>query len=56
MKRNIINRMKEPSTWAGLGVFVAMAGVDPHKWDLISQAGAAIAAALAVFLPEKAGS
>lgn len=48
-----LNRLREPSTWAGFaGIAVAM-GANPDKANLTANAIAAVLAALAVFLPEK---
>lgn len=50
--KKIINRMKEPSTWAGLGVLAALFGVPMAEYQAVATAGAALAGALAIFLPE----
>lgn len=49
-----MNRLKEPSTWAGLAVLAGMFGVPllPEQLSAIAQAGAAIAGAAAVLIPE----
>jgi hypothetical protein len=50
-----IKKLKEPSTWAGLGVLVGVLGlpVTPDQWTALVQVMTALAAALAVFLPER---
>lgn len=50
----IINRMREPSTWAGFAIIAGLFGapVAPDAMQDMIQAGTGIAAALAVFLPE----
>lgn len=53
MLRWIINRGKEPSTWAGLTAIVIAAGLTDVKWTAISGILVAVFAALAVFLPER---
>jgi hypothetical protein len=54
---NAINRLKEPSTWAGLAVLASLFGVNvaQDQFAAVSQAGAAIAGLLAVFIPEYSG-
>ena len=51
----LLNRLKEPSTWAGLGVLLSLFGVKvlPEQLTAIVGVVTAICAALAVFLPEK---
>ena len=51
----LLNRLKEPSTWAGLGVLLGLFGVKvlPEQLTAIVGVVTAICAALAVFLPEK---
>jgi hypothetical protein len=51
MKR-FVERLREPSTWAGLAALGVMLGGDPVKADLVQHAGVALAGLLAVFLPE----
>ncbi|WP_284454406.1 hypothetical protein [Cupriavidus campinensis] len=48
-----LQRMREPSTWAGFaGIAIAM-GANPDKVNVTAQAVAGVLAAIAVFLPEK---
>jgi hypothetical protein len=50
-----IQRMSEPSTYAGIGILLALAGVqlETSQLSAITQAGAAISSLFAVFMPEK---
>jgi hypothetical protein len=50
-----IQRLGEPSTYAGIGILLALAGVqlDGSQLSAISQAGAAISSLFAVFMSEK---
>jgi hypothetical protein len=41
-KKVILQRLKEPSTWAGLGMLAMLLGVDPHKVGMVAQAANAI--------------
>jgi lysozyme family protein len=52
----IIQRLKEPSTYAGIAAFLASVGVlgfSEHEWNQIFAALAAVAAALAVVIKER---
>lgn len=55
MLQKILARLKEPSTYAGLGVILNLVGVKfaPEEMTAIIGVVTAIAAALAIFLPEK---
>lgn len=48
----ILARLREPSTYAGLSVLAGVIGVSQDQWTAIGAVIAAIAGALAVFLPE----
>jgi hypothetical protein len=52
----IINRLKEPSSWAGITAMAGMFGVslDPGIAQNIAFIGAGICGILAVLMPEKA--
>lgn len=50
-----VNRLKEPSTLAGLGVLAVLFGVPPGTVDVLVQAGAAVLGAAAVLIPESTG-
>lgn len=48
----VINRLKEPSTLAGLGVLAVLFGVPPGTVEVVSQAVGGVLAAAAVLIPE----
>lgn len=48
----LVDRLKEPSTWAGLAGIAASFGIAAPLYATISAAGMAIAGIIAVFLPE----
>ncbi|MBF0167699.1 MAG: hypothetical protein HQL45_08705 [Alphaproteobacteria bacterium] len=50
----ILERLKEPSSWAGLSALALAVGLNDAEWAAIGQAGAAIAAAVAVVVKERA--
>jgi hypothetical protein len=50
---NYLNRFKQPSTWAGLGIIAALLGVPPGTFELITQIGLGLAGLAAVVLEEK---
>lgn len=52
MKPNL-SLLREPSTWAGMAGLFIMLGLNVEQAQGIANAGAAVAAALAVFIPEK---
>lgn len=54
MNRAILNRIKEPSTWAGLSVLAALVGVPPGTFELLSQVVMGVAGLAAIALPESA--
>jgi len=49
----IIDRAKEPSTWAGLAGLALALGISADEWAVYSQVAAAIAAAVAIFVKER---
>lgn len=55
--RNMIERFKEPSSWAGIGVILSMffplLGLSNSAAVAVVNAGAALAGAAAVILKEK---
>lgn len=57
--KQIIQRLKEPSSWAGIAVLInvlgGMIGLPLGSADVIVQAGSGVAAALAFFMAEKKG-
>lgn len=48
--RHAVTLLREPSTWAGLGVLAGLAGVHFDQWQAIAHAGAAVAGAVAVIM------
>ena len=55
---NFLDRLKEPSSQAGLGVVASAAvqlGANPSKVGAIAALLQALLGAVAVFMPEKAG-
>jgi len=50
----ITNRLKEPSTWAGLSVIATLLGAPPGALDAVGQVVGGLAALLAIAVPEKA--
>lgn len=53
MRDTIINRLREPSTWAGLSIIGAMLGLPPGTVDAVGQILGGAAALAAIFLPER---
>lgn len=47
-----LSRAKEPSTWAGLAGLAVVFGVTTEQWSVISNAVAAVAAVVAMFVSE----
>lgn len=54
--RYVIDRLKEKSTWAGIGAFIAGVGIaiDPSLWESISALGIAVAGLGAALTADKA--
>lgn len=50
-----VNRLKEPSTLAGLGVLAVLFGVPAGTVDVVVQAAGAVLGAAAVLIPEANG-
>lgn len=50
---SFLNRLREPSTWAGLGGIAVAVGANPTKVNAVSAIVAALLSAVAIFLPEK---
>lgn len=48
-----ISRAKEPSTWAGLAGLAVIFGISADEWQVMSNALAAVAAAVSMFIREK---
>ena len=52
----IINRLREPSTWSGLGILATMAGMPAGTFGLIQQLIMGAAGLLAVVIAEKSNA
>lgn len=52
--RSLVNRFKEPSSWAGFAVLFAVFGVPATTYQLVANVGAGLAGLLAIALPESA--
>lgn len=48
----ILQRLKEPSTLAGLSALGLLAGIPPGTMDAVYQVGVAVLGAAAIFMPE----
>ncbi len=51
MKHQILQRLREPSTWAGLSALGLVLGLPPGTIDAIGQLVGGLAAVAAIFLP-----
>ena len=51
-----ISRAKEPSTWACLAGLAVIFGLSADQWQVMSNALAAVAAAVSMFVKEQAPS
>ena len=54
MNRALLNRLREPSTWAGIATLAALVGVPTETFNLVSQVVMGAAGLFAIILPEKA--
>lgn len=52
--KKILERLREPSTWAGLSVLGVVFGLPPGTIELAGQVIGGIAGIAAILLPEKA--
>lgn len=50
--KKLANRLKEPSTWAGISIIATLFGVPPGTFELVSQLVMAGAGLAAIALPE----
>lgn len=50
--RVIVNRFKEPSSWAGFSSFAALLGITSPLYGAIALTGSGICALVAFLLPE----
>lgn len=55
MNSMILQRLREPSTWAGLSALGVVFGLPSGTVDLLGQVVAGVAGLAAVFLRERAG-
>lgn len=53
MKKWIFSRLREPSSWAGLGALALAAGANGEQVQAVSQIGAGIFALLAIGIGER---
>ena len=49
-----LQRLREPSTWAGIAALGVLFGLPPGTVEAVSQVVGGIGALAAIFLPEKA--
>ena len=51
----LVSRLKEPSTWAGIGTLITGVGIalKPELWQAITAIGLGVGGLLAVLLPEQ---
>lgn len=54
MSKALLNRLREPSTWAGISILAALVGVPPGTVDLVAQVVGGLAGLAAIMLPEAA--
>jgi hypothetical protein len=50
---NIINRLREPSTWAGVAALGLIFGLPPGTIEMLGQIVGGVAGLAAIMLPEK---
>lgn len=51
----LVNRLKEPSSWAGIGVvLIGVVGVTDAEWQVIAAAGSGLAGLIAMLLKDPA--
>jgi hypothetical protein len=51
----LLDKIREPSTWAGLGLVVTAFGWNAELWHQFVQAATAVAGLLAIILRERNG-
>lgn len=51
--QKILERLREPSSWAGVAVLLGLFGVPVGAPELVAQVGAGLAGLLAIALKEK---
>lgn len=52
MTKKALQRLREPSTWAGLSALGLLVGLPPGSIDAIGQIVGGVAALVAIFLPD----
>lgn len=52
MNAKLLQRLREPSTWAGISMLAALFGVPPGTIDIVAQVVGGIAALAAMAIPE----
>lgn len=50
---NIVNRLKEPSTWAGISALGLIFGLPTGTIEAVGQIVGGVAALVAIFVPER---
>lgn len=53
MLRNFFNRLREPSSLAGVAVLATLFGADAAKANIIAELAATVLAAGAILIPER---
>lgn len=56
LKIYLLNRMREPSTWAGVSVIAVAVGIKPGIMDAVAQVCMGLAAGAAIMFPDKEGA
>lgn len=51
---NLLKRIKEPSTWAGIAALGVLFGLPPGTVEAVSQVVGGVAALVAIVMPENA--
>jgi hypothetical protein len=53
MSKALLNRLREPSTWAGISILATMVGIPSGAMDLVAQVVGGLAGLAAICIPEK---
>lgn len=53
---NILNRFREPSTWAGISALGLIFGLPPGTIELVGQVIGGVAGIAAIVMPEQLGA
>lgn len=51
-KSEIVKRIKEPSTWAGIGLLISFFGVPPGTLEMVQSIAVGVAGLVSIFAPE----